>query len=196
MPKIKAVVFDFDGTITKPYFNFALIKDEIGMPRDRLIIEYLEDKDEEFVRHANDVLDKWEMKAAREAELNPNVLEILSLLKRKDIKTAVLTRNKRESLDIVMQKFPLSFDYIHTRDIEPVKPDPASMQAVIDNLGIAGNATLTIGDYDHDIKCGKDAGTWTMYLTNGNGDSQNLSVEPDYIIKDFFEGHEIISSLI
>ncbi|MBN2135247.1 MAG: HAD family hydrolase [Acidobacteria bacterium] len=196
MLKIKAVVFDFDGTITKPYFDFGLIKDEIGMPRDRLIIEYLEGKDEKFVRHANEVLDKWEMKAAREAELNPNVLETMDLLKNNSIKTAVLTRNKRESIDIVMQKFPLSFDYIHTRDIEPVKPDPASMQAVIDNLGIDVSKTLTIGDYEHDIKCGKDAGTWTMYLTNGNGNLPNLSVKPDYVIKDFYEGYKIISSLI
>jgi HAD superfamily hydrolase (TIGR01509 family) len=196
MPKIKAVVFDFDGTITKPYFNFGLIKDEIGMPRDRLIIEYLEEQDEEFNTRANEILNKWEMKAACEAELNPNVLETLELLKKSSIKTGVLTRNKRESLDIVMNKFPLSFDYIHTRDIEPVKPDPASMQAVLNALEAEGSDTLTIGDYEHDIKCGRDAGTLTMYITNGNGAAPQLTIKPDYVVKDFFEGYKIIESII
>ncbi len=31
---IKAVIFDLDGTITQPYFDFDAIREEIGLARD------------------------------------------------------------------------------------------------------------------------------------------------------------------
>ena len=31
---IKAALFDLDGTITQPYFDFDAIREEIGLPRD------------------------------------------------------------------------------------------------------------------------------------------------------------------
>jgi len=193
--KIKGVVFDFDGTVTKPFFDFGLIKDEIGMPRDRLIIEYLEDKSEEFCRKAQQILDKWELRAAEEAELNDHFPELLKFLNKKNIKTAILTRNKMESVKIVMERFGLSFDYIDTRDKEPIKPHPDSMERVINSLKINPEHILTIGDYEHDIHCGKHAGTLTMYLTNRNSD-YDLSAEPDFIVDDLKEGLDIIRSII
>ena len=31
---VKAVIFDLDGTITEPFFDFDAIREEIGMSRD------------------------------------------------------------------------------------------------------------------------------------------------------------------
>lgn len=195
MTSIKGVVFDFDGTITRPFFDFGMIKDEIGMPRDVLILEYLEGKDKSFVEHANKVLDKWELKAAKESELNDNVLEVLQLLSDKSIKTAVLTRNTNLSVDMVVEKFGLRFDYIHTRDMQPVKPDPESMKTVLKEIDLEPEEVITIGDYEHDIECGKSVGTMAMFITNGNGKPE-LRTKPDYIIEDFYEGLEILKDLI
>jgi HAD superfamily hydrolase (TIGR01509 family) len=193
--RIRGVVFDFDGTVTKPFFDFAAIKDEIGMPRDMLIIEYLQDKSDDFCSKAQEILDRWELRAAKEAELNDYFPEMLNYLNEKEIKTAVLTRNKMESVEIVQKKFNLDFNYIDTRDIEPIKPHPEAMERVIKVLEIRPEELLTIGDYEHDILCGKEAGTLTMYLTNRNS-NYNLKIEPDYIIKDLREGLNIIRSLI
>jgi len=196
MTKIKGIIFDFDGTITRPYFDFGVIKDEIGMPRDRLILEYMEEMDKEFVEGANKIIWEWELKAAREAELNDHVSETLEFLKQEGIKTGVLTRNRMKSLQIVLDKFPvLEFNYIHTRDVEPVKPHPDAMKTVLCELCLPAESCLTIGDYEHDIICGSNAGTKTMYITHGN-ESNCLTVTPDYIIEDFMEGLEIIQSLI
>jgi len=42
---IKAVIFDLDGTITQPYFDFDAIREEIGLPRDSgPILEIIESK--------------------------------------------------------------------------------------------------------------------------------------------------------
>ncbi len=195
MTKIRAVVFDFDGTITRPYFDFGLIKDEIGMPRDQLILEYVRDKDEDFKKRVDEILYKWELKAARESELNDHVSEVLEFLQKNGIRTGVLTRNKMETVKIVLEKFPIRFDYIHTRDSEPIKPHPDSMHAVLNELGAAAEDSITIGDYEHDIVCGRSVGTKTMYITNGNG-ADGLTVKPDYIIHDFSEGLEIIRTLV
>lgn len=192
---IRGVVFDFDGTITQPFFNFDLIKDEIGMPRDMLIIEFLKDKDEVFKKRAQDILDKWEIQAAEQATLNDHVPELLDFLKSKDIKTAVLTRNKKASVDTVAGKFNLSFDYIDTRENEPIKPHPDSMRRVISKLCLEPENILTVGDFEHDILCGKNAGTMTMYITNGDT-KNNLKIQPDYIVNNMREALEIIKNLI
>jgi HAD superfamily hydrolase (TIGR01549 family) len=195
MFKIKGIVFDFDGTITKPFFDFGKIKDEIGMPRDMLILEFLKDKDEEFCNNAHRIIDKWELEAAENAELNDGVLEVFDYLKERSIKTAILTRNKMETVEIVLKKYSISFDYIDTRDTLPIKPHPDAMLRVKKNLDLPPEKILTIGDYEHDIVCGKSAGTVTMYITNGNKNPE-LKNTADYTISNFREGLNIIKSLI
>jgi HAD superfamily hydrolase (TIGR01549 family) len=192
---IRGIIFDFDGTITRPFFDFDLIKDEIGMPRDMLILEFLKDKDEAFKTRARNILDKWEIEAAEKAILNDYIPELLEFLKFRKIKTAVLTRNRKTSVEVVTRKFSLSFDYIDTRENEPIKPHPDSMKRVISRLCLEPENILTIGDFEHDILCGKNAGTLTMYLTNGEND-HDLKLNPDYIVTDMKEGLEIIKNLV
>ena len=79
--------------------------------------------------------------------------------------------------------------------MEPVKPHPDAMKTVLRELCLPAESCLTIGDYEHDIICGNNAGTKTMYITNGNV-SNSLKVTADYIIEDFMEGLEIIQGLI
>lgn len=192
---LKGIIFDFDGTITRPFFDFALIKDEIGMPRDMLILEFLKDKDDAFKRRAQDILDRWEVEAAEQAVLNDYIPELLYFLETKNIRTAILTRNRKISVEKVAKKYNLSFDYIDTRENEPIKPHPDSMKRVIMQLCIPPENILTIGDFEHDIVCGRNAGTMTMYLTNGihNG---KLNVVPDYTVPDMRQGLEIIKDLV
>ena len=41
--RIKAVLFDFDGTLTKPgALNFSLLKETIGCPADLPVLEFIE----------------------------------------------------------------------------------------------------------------------------------------------------------
>jgi HAD superfamily hydrolase (TIGR01549 family) len=192
---IYGIIFDFDGTITRPFFNFDIIKDEIGMPRDMLILEFLKDKDEAFKIRARDILDRWEVEAAEKAMLNDYIPELLDFLKSRKIKTAVLTRNRKTSIEAVSRKFRLSFDYIDTRENEPIKPHPDSMKRVISRLDLEPENILTVGDFEHDILCGKNAGTLTMFLTNGKND-HDLKLTPDYIVKDMREGLKIIKNLV
>lgn len=192
---IRGIIFDFDGTITRPFFDFGLIKDEIGMPRDMLILEFLKDKDDAFKHKAQEILDRWEVEAAENAVLNDYVPELLQFLRSRNIKTAVLTRNRKRSVETVSKKFNLSFDYIDTRENEPIKPHPDSMKRVISRLCLAPKNILTIGDFEHDVICGCEAGTMTMFLTNGiqNG---KLKVNPDYTVPDMKAGLEIIKNLV
>jgi HAD superfamily hydrolase (TIGR01549 family) len=165
------------------------------MPRDMLIIEFLKNKDETFKARAREILDKWEIEAAEKSMLNDYIPELLEFLKSRKIKTAVLTRNRKTSIEVVCRKFNLSFDYIDTRENEPIKPHPDSMKRVISRLCLEPEHILTVGDFEHDILCGKNAGTLTMYLTNGKND-HNLGINPDYIVPNMKEGFEIIKKLV
>ena len=161
----RAVIFDMDGTITRPILDFPRIKREIGAG-DMPILEFLASiEDEDDRRAARDKVDRWEREAAEASTLNPGVTEVLDFLAAGRIRTAILTRNNRESVDTVMKKHRLSFDVIVTADDAlPPKPSPEPVRHIADALGVDVGDVLMVGDFRYDVECGRQAGARTVFL--------------------------------
>ena len=116
MPKrIKAVVFDLDGTITAPALDFTRIKQEIGTG-DGPLLETMEEMTPKERKRAEEILERHEERAAVDSELNPGVRELFRFLKTQGIKTAILTRNSRRSTQIVLEKHGLEVDEVAARE--------------------------------------------------------------------------------
>src|ERR1700735_4300132 len=96
--KVKGAIFDMDGTITAPYFDFNKIRDEGGRG-DIDMLDYLGTA--VGVEHARvtAVLKKFEDAGVDGAELNQGARELLDELARRGMPTALLTRNTRRSVD-------------------------------------------------------------------------------------------------
>ena len=178
---IKAVAFDLDGTITRPFLNFARIRLEIGVPmaRDSLLDKIAAMPAPERER-ASAILARHEEDAAENAELNDGVLELMSYLSSRGLKSAVVTRNSEQSTQFVLDKLGLEFDRVITRDSGlPLKPDPAALIALAKEWDIATRELMMVGDFRYDVDCGRAAGSPTCLVTNGreNGDDCGADYE-------------------
>ena len=91
--------------------------------------------------------------------------EVLALLRRRGVPTAILTRNTRESVDTVLAKHDLAFDVIITADdaLAP-KPSPEPVRHIATALGVHPRETMVVGDFRFDVESGRAAGAMTVFL--------------------------------
>jgi len=164
---IKAVIFDLDGTITEPYFDFDAIREEIGLPRDSgPILESMEKMTPQLRRKAEEILYFHEQKAVKESRLNADAKETLSTIRAKGIPIGILTRNKRGNAFAIARKHDLEFDAVVGREDGPVKPDAFGVLMLCRKFGVKPEETLLVGDYLFDLLCAKAAGAVPVLLAN------------------------------
>lgn len=178
-----------DGTITKPKVDFAAIEREIGA-KVGFIIDYAEMSSPEERTRALSILERFEAQAAIESELNEGVLEMLEFLSKKKLKKAILTRNSRKSVDTVLRKHNLHFEYIVSREDAKPKPAPDPIFLLSKKMEIHTDHLLMVGDYKYDIMCGKAAGTRTVLLRYK--EYVETEVTPDFEITSIREVIEIV----
>ncbi len=188
--KIQAVIFDLDGTITKPVLDFDKIRAEIGITSGP-VWETIVAMPYEQRKRAEQILLRYELQAAESAQLNNGAKEIFDILARQKIQTAILTRNCFRAWQIVRDKFRLNVPYAFTRENGPIKPNPLAVTQIIQAMNISPINTLVVGDYLFDIQAGNLAGTQTALIVHNNNipDYANLA---DYVISNLFEIIEII----
>jgi beta-phosphoglucomutase-like phosphatase (HAD superfamily) len=121
--KVKGVIFDMDGTITAPYFDFAKIKDEAGIG-DVDMLDYLRFATGEEYDRVRAILARIEDAGVANAKLNRGGRKLLSFLAKRKIPIALLTRNSRKSVAGVCRRLKLRFDISVTREDGPHKPAP------------------------------------------------------------------------
>src|SRR2546423_2598638 len=111
----KALLFDMDGTITRPMLDFPRIKAEMGIG-DRPILEALAELSGAERERAEAVLHRHEEEAAARSRLNDGCERLLSFVVGRRIGTALITRNSRRSVDTVIGRHGLAFDVLVTRE--------------------------------------------------------------------------------
>ncbi|MBT3192259.1 MAG: HAD family hydrolase [Verrucomicrobia bacterium] len=163
--RYKAVIFDMDGTITKPVFDFQRIRKEIGLGAGDVAKE-IEDMPEAERARAWRIVEEHERDAETNQELQEGAKPLLERCRADNIRVGLITRNVKRSVDSLCSKFGLSFDHVITREFEHIKPHPAPILHMLAPWRIAPVNTIMVGDYIHDIDCGKAAGTTTCFYLN------------------------------
>jgi HAD superfamily hydrolase (TIGR01549 family) len=163
---IRGVIFDMDGTITAPYFDFATIKAEAGIGEVDMLdyLRYATGAEHERIHR---ILLRFEAAGVRDAKLNRGARTVLSHLARKNIPTALLTRNSRQSVDGVCRKLKLKFDITISREEGPHKPAPEPILQIAKRWKLKRREVLMVGDYKWDVLCAKNAGTPCALLLDG-----------------------------
>ena len=171
---IGAVLFDFDGTLTRPgALDFGVIRRSLGCPPDRPVLEYIQTLPTEAERcRAHEVLDAREMQAAAESRPAPGAGALVRWLAGRRVPCGILTRNSRRAVDRALANFDdlgaEDFAVIITRDT-PVAPKPsgAGVRLAAERLGIAVEQVLVVGDFLFDIEAGRQAGSLTAHVGGG-----------------------------
>lgn len=164
---IKAVIFDLDGTITQPFFDFDVIREEMGLAKDSgPVLESMEKMNPEQRQKAEKILHFYEEKAVKESTLNPGAKQTLDAIREAGISIGILTRNRRCNALAIAQKHNLKFDAIVDREDGPVKPDAFGVLQICRQFGVKPEETLVVGDYLFDVLSAKAAGAFSVLLAN------------------------------
>jgi beta-phosphoglucomutase len=217
MPKLKAVLFDLDGTlIDSEYFHFECwneileetgaqltytdwLQNYAGIPlptnAKKLTEKYgintpLADVIE---RRENLTLERLKTK---DVNLMPYAAEILDFFVEKGLTLALVTSSPRQDVDAVFARNGLGkyFKLIITRsDVTHSKPDPESYNVCCEKLGIAKEDCLVFEDTINGIKAAKAAALTCYAIQSNTADHRKLGIA-DQLFLDFTEAKNYLTS--
>ena len=185
-----AVIFDLDGTLTRPFLDFDAIRAELGLPPGP-ILEAMSRMTGPDRRRAEAVVYEHERRAADHAELQPGACETIDHLRGRGIPVAILTRNSRISAVTVLDRFAIRVDAIRTREDGVVKPSPEPVLALCRTLAVDPRASWMVGDYLFDIQAGRAAGATTVLLQVADA-PPSFAGEADHVIRSLPEVLDLV----
>lgn len=194
---LKAVLFDFDGTLAELNVDFIRMRRAVldlmagyCAPSDGIenlyVLEMIEaarglisdrrpGKGEEFFSRAHTVISSIETEAAREGSLLPGTGEMLGELRRRGIKTAVVTRNCRAAVLRLFPDIDSRCDAVITREGAPrVKPHPDHLLTALGFLNVEPSCSAMVGDHPMDMTAGKDVGAYAVGVLTGHSAADPL----------------------
>ncbi len=156
---VSAVLFDFDGTLVTLEIDFPLMRRRVretiaafGVPSYVLtapfsweqieqaaawLARHNPERARELERAAKAIIVDMEDAAARVAAPPADVLPALLTLKACDIKLGLVTRNSMRAVQTVLERYPLPFDTVATRDhVRLLKPHPEHLRFALRKLGV------------------------------------------------------------
>ncbi len=170
--RIQAVLFDFDGTLTRPgALDFSYLRQALNCPEEEQILDFIEALPAARRKKSLTFLQRYEMRAAADALPNPAAAVLVHYLKKMGLKIGIVSRNRRPAIIRALRNFPdlkpVDFDLIISRDNHfPPKPSGEGIIRAARRMGVEVDETVMVGDYIHDIQAGRDAGAVTVFLDN------------------------------
>lgn len=161
-------VFDMDGTLTVAVHDFDAIREELGLPQGRPILEQLEQMPAAHSRDLLERLDAIEKRLARRATSQRGAKRLLRALARRGARAGILTRNSHANAMTTLQSSGLSDffcpDDVLGRESCRVKPSADGIQRLLASWGAPARRAVMVGDYLFDLIAGREAGAMTVYL--------------------------------
>ena len=189
----RAVLFDMDGTLTRPMLDFPRIKAELGIGA-RPILEALADMDPDARRAAEAVLLRHEEEAAAGSALNEGCRGVLDWLLARSVGTALITRNSRASVFTVLDRHGLRLDVTVAREDAPPKPDPRPLRLACERLGVAPAEAWMVGDGQYDVEAGAAAGVRTVWVSHGR--TRAFDATPWRTVRDLCELQQFLERAV
>lgn len=161
-------LFDLDGTLTIPVHDFAHARAVLGIPTGADILHTLAARPPAERLEAERWLRAWELDLADHTGLQPDAQALLTHLHRVGCRFGILTRNTREvalrTLDAIGLRSRFADHLVLGRTCAPPKPHPAGIRLLLDRLHATPDRAVMVGDYLHDVRAGRAAGTATVLV--------------------------------
>lgn len=214
--RVKAIVFDFDGTLAVLNIDFSSMKERVfdlmkhysvakEWVGERYLLEIIDEVyqilwkknpsgAEDFYQKAHQVLHEIEMRAAEKGSLIPGTEATLKTLRRKEIKVGIITRNCEDAVRKVFPNINDFCDVFVSRNlVKKVKPHPDHLTYVMKSLKTSGKEVVMVGDHPIDIQAGKKMGMKTIGVLTGRTKKEEFEkAGADYVLKDVTEVCELL----
>jgi len=161
---VRGIIYDLDGTITRPRIPWEKLRREMEVPRGMTILEYLDSLPSSLRARKEEILLAYEREAAESAELHPGVKETVDRLRAMGILQALVTNNTMRSVETVLAKFDLAFDVVLTREHGKPKPSGDLLVRAVRVMKCGRGDVLFVGDSVHDAAAAREAGVRFLLL--------------------------------
>lgn len=188
----RAILFDMDGTLTAPVFDFPAARREMGLPPGAPILEGIAAMPPQQRARAEKILCRFEDEVAENAPLAEGCLDLLKFLQQRQVKLAVITRNRRCSVAKFLERFSLPISVWVTREDAPHKPDPSSLELACRQLGISTRESWMVGDGEFDVQAAINAGSKSIWLSLNR--PRHFAAEPWKTVNDLLELHAFLKT--
>jgi HAD superfamily hydrolase (TIGR01509 family) len=168
LDQVRHWVFDMDGTLTIAVHDFPAIKRALDIPLEDDILGHLAalPAEQSIAKHA------WLLEHERELALASQpaegAVELVRELAARGYRLGVLTRNARELAHITLKAIGLAdcfaVEDVLGRDEATPKPHPAGLLKLADAWKVEPSRMVMVGDYRHDLDCGRAAGARTVLV--------------------------------
>ena len=209
--KIKAIIFDFDGTLAILNIDFSFMRDRIfdlmwhysvreEMIREHYLLEIIDEvyqvlneknsyDAEAFYQESHQILREVEMRAAEKGNLILGTKATLENIREKEVKVGIITRNCEEAVRKVFPDINHFCDvFVPRNSVKKVKPHPDHLTHALDLLKISGEDSVMIGDHIIDIQAGKKVGMKTIGVLTGRTKREEFEMAgADYILREASE---------
>ena len=213
---IKAVLFDYDGTLMdtesviiasymelfrryrRPEdFTPELQVEVLGPSLDVEMKKFFPEKDVEQLKaeyrdyqneHIRELIKPF-----------PGCIDLLKALQERGIRCGLVSTRRTDSMELHLEMFGMT-DYfqtiIGTDKVANNKPDPEGIFKAMDELGVVREETMYVGDSASDIMAGHQAGVLTAgIITNENKRQAVEMAGPDYMLKELISLVSVIDML-
>ena len=177
------IVFDMDGTLTFDALDFDTLRKELGLHVRHPILECIDNLEPNQRQQAWETLHRHEAAAAEKCQLRPGAEQVLEKLRQRGLKTALLSRNSQRSVETVLRRYPIAFDYVASRDQPPIKPAAESLLRICRDLQVRAEKTLMVGDYVFDLQVAENAGTHSVLLIEPDSTPPEFAKHATYLIR-------------
>lgn len=209
---VKAVLFDFEGTLVDLQWNVKGAIQEIlerlsvlGFPVERLrgkrysllkkeavaIAMELGQSPDRVKEEIDAIYDRFDVDALLRWSPRPQAKDFLYSLKASDIQTGLVSNVGKKALVEAINKLGLSslLNIVVSRnDVRHPKPNGEGVCLALDHLGTPGENALFVGDSIDDIQAAREAGLRVIIILDGKNPGPDLlSGEPDFLIQNYAE---------
>jgi len=206
--KVKAIIFDIDGTLIDSLdviaetlveaskeigYNIGSedIKEFIGIPGKEIVKQLLKISDPQKIR---EVLEKWEEKQRKiylkRVKLYPKVKETLEYLKKRGFKLATATSLTSDKAKEILQIFSIKryFDTcVAADDVKEGKPSPHVFLEAAKRLNVKPEECIVVGDTEYNILAAKKAKMKVIMFGSQKQKFKIIKTKPDHIIHSYQE---------
>ena len=209
---IKAILFDFDGTLLNT--NELILQSFYHVFEERNPGKY---QKEDFLKYNGPSLYQSfnELTPGEEEEMirryrifndanhdrlvthYDGVKEMIEQLHQKGIRMAIVSSKIHKN--ILRGLRVLNIEHlmeciVGADDVEHVKPHPEPIEKALQQLGIEKHEAIMVGDNSHDIEGGKNAGVLTAGVAwSIKGEAYLQALQPDYMLKHLSDLLTIVS---